>query len=83
MDAYRARVEPCLLEILDRHPGQSVAVFCHGGVIRMLLALLLELPLSKMSVFEIDYASVSEIELQPGRMEIQLLNFAPWRELNQ
>jgi broad specificity phosphatase PhoE len=83
LDVYRARVEPCLREIVERHPGHSVAVFCHGGVIRMLLAILLELPLSKMSAFEIDYASVSEIELQPHRMEIQLLNFAPWRELNQ
>jgi broad specificity phosphatase PhoE len=83
LEVYRARVEPCLREILDRHPSQSVAVFCHGGVIRMLLAIMLELPLSKMSAFEIDYASVSEIELQPGRMEIQLLNFAPWRELDQ
>jgi broad specificity phosphatase PhoE len=80
LDVYRARVEPCLQEILRQHSGQSVAVFCHGGVIRMLLAIMLELPLSKMSAFEIDYASVTEIELQPHRMEIQLLNFAPWRE---
>lgn len=78
---YRARVEPCLREILERHPGQAVAVFCHGGVIRMMLSLLLELPLSKMSAFDFDYASVSEIEWQPHRMEIQLLNFAPWRDL--
>ncbi|MCU0783384.1 MAG: histidine phosphatase family protein [Verrucomicrobia bacterium] len=78
---YHARVEPCLREIVERHPGQRVAVFCHGGVIRMLLAILLDLPLSKMSAFEIDYASISEIELQPHRMEIQLLNFAPWRDL--
>lgn len=78
---YRARVEPCLREILERHSGQTVAVFCHGGVIRMMLSLLLELPLSKMSAFDFDYASVSEIEWQPHRMEIQLLNFAPWRDL--
>jgi len=81
-DAYRARVEPCLREILRRHPGHSVAVFCHGGVIRMMLSILLELPLSKMSAFDFDYASVSEIEWQPHRMEIQLLNYTPWRELN-
>lgn len=78
---YRARVEPCLREMLERHSGQTVAVFCHGGVIRMMLSLLLELPLSKMSAFDFDYASVSEIEWQPHRMEIQLLNFAPWRDL--
>ena len=29
--SYRARIEPCVREILQRHPGQRVAVFCHGG----------------------------------------------------
>ena len=80
--AVRARIEPCLREILGRHPGQTVAMFCHGGVIRMMLSLLLELPLSRMRAFDFEYASVSEIKWQPHRMEIQLLNFTPWRELN-
>ena len=30
---FRARIEPCLREILQNHPGQNVAVVCHGGVI--------------------------------------------------
>jgi len=81
--AYSARVEPCLREILGRHPDQTVAVFCHGGVIRMMLSILLELPLSRMRAFDFEYASVSEIEWQPHRMEIQLLNFTPWRELGE
>ena len=78
---YRARVEPCLQMILPRHADQTVAMFCHGGVIRMCLAILLELPFSRTGAFDIDYASVSEIEWQPHRMEIQLLNFTPWRDL--
>ena len=78
--AFRARIEPCLREILGRHPGQTVAVFCHGGVIRMMLSLLLVLPLSRMRAFDFEYASVSEIKWQPHRMEIQLLNFTPWRD---
>jgi broad specificity phosphatase PhoE len=40
---FRARIEPCLREIVRRHRGQNVAVFCHGGVIRMMLAILLDL----------------------------------------
>ena len=66
--------------MLGRHPGQTVAVFCHGGVIRMMLSLLLELLFSRMRAFDFEYASVSEIEWQPDRMEIQLLNFTPWRD---
>ena len=78
---FRARVEPCLFEVIRRHPGGTVAVFCHGGVIRMMLAILLELPLPKTNSFEVDYASVTQIALHPHLNEIQLLNFTPWRDL--
>ena len=77
---FRARVEPCLRRILEQHPGGTVAVMCHGGVIRMLLALLLELPLTVTGRFEIEYASVTVVDRGPLRTEIQLLNFTPWRD---
>ncbi|MBI4659947.1 MAG: histidine phosphatase family protein [Verrucomicrobia bacterium] len=59
---------------------RSVAVVCHGGVIRMMLALLLDLPLTKMAGFDIDYASVTVVERFPHKTEVRLLNFAPWRD---
>ena len=77
---FRDRIEPCLRRILMASSGQRVAVLCHGGVIRMILAILLDLPLPKTSIFEIDYASVTEVHLHPKRTEVQLLNFAPWRQ---
>lgn len=77
--AYRGRVEPCVRRMVDSHSGQSVAAFCHGGVIRMILSILLDQPLGRMSAFNFDYASVSEIEWKAGRMEIQLLNYTTWR----
>ena len=65
--------------------GIVLLFFCGkvAAVAAVLLALsiLLDLPLPRMSMFEIDYASVSEIELKPNRVEIQLLNFTPWRHL--
>lgn len=75
----RARVEPCLRSVLEQHTGQTVAIVCHGGVIRMMLAVLIDVPFSKMASFEIDYASVTEISLKGARAEIQLLNFIPWK----
>jgi broad specificity phosphatase PhoE len=75
----RARVEPCLRSILAQHAGQTVAAVCHGGVIRMILAILLDLPLSKTAAFEIDYASLTETHVNEARTEIQFLNFAPWK----
>lgn len=79
-DGYRARVQPCLRHILGEHPSEHVAVFCHGGVVRQILALMLDMPLSRMRMFEVDYASVTVVDWTPEHSEIQLLNFAPWRD---
>ena len=78
---FRARVEPCLREIVRNHPGENIAVFCHGGVIRMLLAILLELPLPKTTAFEVEYASITQVAIHPHQAEVELLNFTPWRDL--
>ena len=78
---FRARVEPCVRQILAAHPGQGVAVACHGGTIRMILSILLELPLAKTAGFEIDYASLTVVAHAPAKTELQLLNFTPWRDL--
>lgn len=78
---FRARVEPCLEQILLNRAGQSVAVVCHGGTIRMILSILLDMPLSQMASFEIEYASLTEVLYSPQKTEIHLLNFTPWRDL--
>lgn len=78
---FRARVEPCLREIIRAHPGETTGIFCHGGVVRMILSILLELPLPKTSAFEVEYASVTQVVLHPRLAEIELLNFTPWRDL--
>jgi broad specificity phosphatase PhoE len=75
---FRERLEPCLRTILCEHPGQSVAVVCHGGVIRVLLALLLDIPVVKFASFDVEYASVTRIAHRPDRTEVQLMNFTPW-----
>ncbi len=78
---FRHRIEPDLRKIIAQHPGESVAIVCHGGVIRMILAILLELPLPKFAHFEIDYASLTQVICTPEKSEVQLLNFTPWRHL--
>jgi broad specificity phosphatase PhoE len=78
---FRARVESCLFKVIRRHPGGTAVIFCHGGVIRMMLAILLELPLPRTNAFGIDYASVTQVALRPYLNEIELLNFTPWRDL--
>ncbi len=82
-ETFRARVEPPLRQILTRHSGQQVVIACHGGVIRMMLAILLDWPLSRVKAFEIEYASITEIACTPASSRLQLVNFTPWRELPQ
>lgn len=78
--SYRGRIEACLRDLLQTHPGRNIGVACHGGVIRMILAILLELPLPKTAGFEVDYASATNIALLPHKTEVQFLNFTPWDE---
>lgn len=78
---FRRRVEPCLRKIIANHRGQNIAIFCHGGVIRMMLAILLRLPLPKTNQFDIEYAGITQVALHPHMAEVELLNFTPWRDL--
>lgn len=78
--AYRNRIQPCVQEMLQKHPQKNIAVFCHGGVIRMILSILLNIPLPRMAGFEIDYASATTVAILPHKTEVQFLNFTPWGE---
>jgi broad specificity phosphatase PhoE len=78
---FRERVQKSLEQILSESPNQEIAVVAHGGVIRMLLALILDLPFAKTSVFDIEYASITKVKGLPNKTEIELLNFCPWRDL--
>jgi broad specificity phosphatase PhoE len=80
-EQLRTRIGRCLQDILQRHPGQAVAVVCHGGVIRVILAMLLDLPLARMAGLDIEYASLTLVHHQLRRSETHLLNFTPWRDL--
>lgn len=86
IDAFRQRVAQSIHFVLEKSRGKTVAIFAHGGVIRMALSVLLGLPMRKFEHFDIDYASVSwvdvgEVKAGRPRTEIQLLNFTPWRDL--
>lgn len=80
-EMFRRRLDRILQRILREQVGKTVAVACHGGVIRMALAVLLELPLHKMTHLEIDYASLTWVDCLGRKREMQLQNFTPWRDL--
>ncbi len=80
-ELFRRRVESTLRRILANESGRTVVVACHGGVVRMALSILLELPLHKMTHLEIDYASLTWVDALDRKIEMQLQNFTPWRDL--
>lgn len=77
---FRARVEPCVRQIMREQPGRNVAIACHGGVIRMILSIVLAMPLVQTASLAVDYASVTRVGMREPRAELELLNFTPWRD---
>ncbi len=75
----QARVTRCLEEIHARHAGGSIAVVCHGAVIRAALSRLLRLPMDRMGSIDVGYASVSLIEQGPLHSTARYLNYIPWK----
>lgn len=73
------RIESSLDQIFMENKGKRVALFCHGGVIRLMLSILLEVPVVKTANFEIDYGSISIVDIGAKYTNLNLLNLTPWR----
>ncbi len=52
-----------LNEILSNHTAENIAIVTHGGMIRALLAHVLNMPLKGLFRFNIDYGSITQLEL--------------------
>lgn len=58
---FEARVLAALERIVADHPGATVAVVCHGGVINLYLASILGLPTEPPGFFYPNYTSIHRI----------------------
>jgi probable phosphoglycerate mutase len=78
-EADRQRFRDGVVETVDaiaaRHPGQRVAVVCHGGVINAYLSRLLSLPGTMF--FEPAYTSVSRLLSGATHKQVVSINEAP------
>ncbi len=59
-EEFSGRVVPALEALIEAHPGQRVAVACHGGVINSYLAHILGLPVTH-GFFYPNYTSIHRI----------------------
>ena len=58
-DVFRTRIVTRLDAVIDEHPGERVAVVCHGGVINVYLAALLGI--DRHLWFDPGYTSISRV----------------------
>ena len=75
-----ARVNDCYNELLCDHRGKKILLVTHGGVIRVLLAHLLEMPQSKIQRLDVPYASISRVSVyhmdHGDQVKLRAHNFA-------
>lgn len=65
LPAFRERVVAAWETLLARHEARHVLLVGHGGVLRMLLAHVLEMPLAGVLRLEVPHASLTRIRVQP------------------
>jgi probable phosphoglycerate mutase len=65
-DEFRARVIETVEEVIAAHPGQRIAVVCHGGVINCYLAHVLGLENVTIGFFYPNYTSIHRVAASSG-----------------
>lgn len=63
-----------LAELQSQYSGQNIAIVTHGGVIRALLAEVLNMPLKGLFRFQIDYASVTYLNFEGAVPKVGYVN---------
>ncbi len=59
---FQARIVSAWCDILNRHAGKHILLVCHAGVIRMVLAHILDIPLSNLFRIKVANAAITRIE---------------------
>lgn len=72
---FRARVAAALENLQEEHPRGHVLVVGHGGLIRVLMLEVLQLPLEAFTRIQVPYASVTRLRLDPDPQASPMLLF--------
>jgi broad specificity phosphatase PhoE len=71
----RDRVLPAVHTLVQSFPGRRIALACHAGPIRVLLADLLGMPLDRSLLFALNYGSINVVEFPAtGAPLVKLVN---------
>lgn len=70
------RVIPRFNDIIARHPNDQIAMVCHGGVNRVILSHLLEVPIKRIFRVKQDYAALNIIQYYGDEPVVELVGGA-------
>lgn len=65
MDHFITRVQTIWLDLISQHAGKHIMLLTHAGVIRVILAHILDVLYQKSLRFDIGYAQVTRIRVYP------------------
>ena len=74
MTELSARVVPAVLEIVERHRGESVAIVAHAGPNRTVICHALGISLGRIFSIEQDYGAINAIDFRPNLTVVRLVN---------
>ncbi len=69
-----ARAKSFVKEVSDHSQGKHILVVTHGGLIRALIAEVLQMPLKRLFRMSIDYASVTQLEFNGEVPKVNFMN---------
>ena len=72
-EQLRQRVIPKFEEIIAGHPNEQIALVCHGGVNRVILSHLLEVPIKRIFRMKQEYAALNIIQYYGDEPVVELL----------
>ena len=75
-EQLQQRVVPRFEEIIARHPNEQIAMVCHGGVNRVILSHLLEVPIKRIFRVKQEYAALNIIQYYGDEPVVELLGGA-------
>ena len=64
---------PRFEKIIAQHPNEQIALVCHGGVNRVILSHLLEIPIKRIFRVKQDYAALNIIQYYGDEPVVELL----------
>jgi probable phosphoglycerate mutase len=78
---FGLRLVGAVRAILSRHPGETIAIFSHGGALATVLAVLLENQGNRWPGYLMDNGGISEVVFEPGPRLVRLNDVSHIREM--